>query len=80
MPLSKAFSLLSIHLYIFFEIGQKMTKLRAKTCMPARARNAVFGHYLAIKCPNFNIFVSDLFYMINKHKVHVIAKLQLNWV
>ena len=57
-----------------------MTKLRAKTWVLARARNAVFGHYLAIKWPNFNIFGSDLFYMINSHKVRVIAKLQLNWV
>ena len=37
-----------------------LIKLRAKSCMPASS--AVFGHYLAIKWPNFNILDRTFLY------------------
>ena len=60
--LSKALSLVSTAIYIFFEIGQKMTKLRATTCMPACAHGQqtfdkiTLSDYLLLKRINFKKF------------------------
>ena len=59
-----------------FEIGHKMTKLRANTLCPNMGASANFGHFCAIRWPNINIFQWDLGYMICTPKLHHTSKFQ----
>ena len=44
------------------------------------ATRPIFDYILALEWANFNIFTWDLFYMIDMHKLHLIAKLELSTV
>ena len=68
---SKALDLLSAAIY-FFEIGPNITELWAKNVCPYMGVHPIFDYILALKWSNFNIFTWDLFYMINRHKLHII--------
>ncbi len=58
-----------------FEIGRKLTELRAMARCPYMGARANFGRFWAITWPNFNIFEWNLFYMINTLELHHISKL-----
>ena len=60
-----------------FEIGLKLTELRAIPRCPNMGVRREFDRFWAIKWPNINIFQWDLFYMISIPKLHHISKFQL---
>ena len=55
-----------------------MTELWAKNVCPYMVTRPIFDYILALEWANFNIFTWDLFYMIDMHKLHLIAKLELS--
>ena len=66
-----------IHLlFLFVQIGPKMTEIWAETYTPKYGASADFDIYRAIKWPNFNIFGWDLRYMISWYNIHILCDLQ----
>ena len=61
-----------------FGIGLKLTELRAKTVCPYMGGGPYFDLIMATECPKYNIFWWNLFYMLDRHKLHIIAKYQLS--
>ena len=52
-----------------------MTELWAKNACPYIGALTILDYNSALKWANFNIFARNLFYMIYRHKTHIIAKL-----
>ena len=55
-----------------------MTELWAKNVCPYMGMHPNFDLIMAPECPKCNIFTWDLFYMINRHKLHITAKVELS--
>ena len=61
-----------------FEIGWKMTELRALTRCPNMGAGAIMALKSALKWANINIFQWDHSYMISRDKLHACGEWQLH--
>ena len=55
-----------------------MTESWAKNVCPFMGAHPYFDLIMAPECPKCNIFTWDLVYMINRHKLHITAKVELS--
>ena len=51
-----------------------MTEIWAKNVCPYMGTRTIFNYILALEWANFHIFAWELFYMIDRHETHIIAK------
>lgn len=65
------------HNIIFFQIGQKMTKLWTKTWLVTWPLRAIFAICKAVDWANYNICSCNLLYMISIFKIHFLTRFQL---
>ena len=71
---------LIILVYKKVDFGQKLTKLWPKNYTPKYGRDERLGLKMAIKCPNFNIFVWDKVYMLCTYKRNILCEYEVKWL